>query len=126
VLLVGGPDEAVQLQVEELRHVPEVLADRVDELLRVDATTCGRELDLLPVLVRSGLEEDLPSRQAHVPGQHVGGDARVGVADVRLVVHVVDRGRDLVRALSVVERRGGRPVQRTERRTVRVPMFRRG
>ena len=52
-------------------------------------------LDLLAVLVGAGEEEDLAAVQAHEAGQRVAGERGVGVADMRGVVDVVDRRRDV-------------------------------
>ena len=57
------------------------------------SAACG---DRLAVLVGAGEEEDILAALAHVAREHVGGDRRVGVAEVRLAVHVVDGRRDVV------------------------------
>ena len=51
--------------------------------------------DRLAVLVGAGQEEDVLAALAHVPGEDVGGDRRVGVPQVGLAVDVVDRGGDV-------------------------------
>ena len=53
----------------------------------------GRPLHLEAVLVGAGEEEGVVAEQPVPPGQGVGGDRRVGVADVGHVVDVVDRRR---------------------------------
>ena len=52
-------------------------------------------LDLLPVFVGPGQEEDFLAGQFLEAGQGVGDDGRVGVPDVGHVVHVVDRRGDI-------------------------------
>ena len=47
--------------------------------------------DRLPVLVGAGQEEHVLAALAHVPGEDVGADRRVRMAEVGLGVHVVDR-----------------------------------
>ena len=66
------------------------------------ASSCGEipsrsaaMLDRLAVLVGAGEEEDVLPPLAHVAREHVGRDRRVGVAEVRLGVDVVDRGGDV-------------------------------
>ena len=54
-----------------------------------------RLLDLLAVLVRPGQEEHLAPFEPRPARHHVGGDARVGVADMGSAVDVVDRRRDV-------------------------------
>src|SRR5204862_250533 len=51
----------------------------------------GRALDLQAVLVGTGEEPDVVTDQTVPTGDRIGGDGRVGVADVGRVVHVVDR-----------------------------------
>ena len=72
------------LETFELRQQRlEALGVAVGELLRRDALALGRQRDRLAVLVGAGEEEDVLPALAHVPGQHVGGDRRVGVPEVR-------------------------------------------
>ena len=66
----------------------------------------GRLRDRLAVLVGAREEEDVLAALAHVPREHVGGDRRVRVAEVRLAVHVVDRGGDVVRHPTIDSTRG--------------------
>ena len=51
--------------------------------------------DRLAVLVGAGEEEHVLAALAHVAREHVGGDRRVRVAEVRLRVDVVDRRGDV-------------------------------
>ena len=61
----------------------------------VDPLALGRQRDRLAVLVGAGEEEDVLAALAHVAGEDVGGDRRVGVAEVGLGVDVVDRRGDV-------------------------------
>ena len=78
----------------------------------LSTSSCGlipslrRHLDRLPVLIGPGQEENVLPPLAHVAGEHVGGQRRVGVAEVRLGVDVVDRGGDVI-----AHRRASRPVR---------------
>ena len=67
----------------------------VHVLLRGEPALLRRLGDLGAVLVGAGEEEDVLAPLAVVPRQHVGGDGRVGVAVVRLAVHVVDGSGDV-------------------------------
>ena len=95
VARVGRADEEVVGGLEPRQQRHEVLDVAVAELLRRDALSFGGERDRLAVLVGAGEEEDLLAALAHVAGQHVGGDRRVRVAEVRRRVHVVDRRGDV-------------------------------
>ena len=52
-------------------------------------------LNLLAMFVEPGEKEHVTSTQPPVARQHVGGNGGVGVSDMRHVVHVVDRRRDV-------------------------------
>ena len=67
----------------------------VHVLLGGNATLAGGLLHLLSVLVRAGEEEHFLPFQAMVTRGHIGGDGGVGVADVRHIVDVVNRGGDV-------------------------------
>src|SRR5262245_29510430 len=90
-----GADEVVVRDEEagvELEVVPD---DLVGELDLADAPLRGAALHLLPVLVRPRQEPDVFAEKAVVPRDRVRDDGRIHVADVRAVVHVVDRRRDV-------------------------------
>ena len=96
VARVGGADEEVVGGVDDRHQRLELGRVAVGQLLRRDPLALGRGLDRLAVLVGAGEEEDVLATLAHVAGQHVGGHRRVGVAEVRLGVDVVDRRGDVV------------------------------
>ena len=73
----------------------EALGVLVGQLLWRDALGAGRIGDGLAVLVGAGQEEDLLAALAVVAREHVGGDRRVRVAEVRRRIDVVDRRRDV-------------------------------
>ena len=79
---LGGADEVVVGDVEQLPGLAEPLAGAVGVLPGRDAVGLGRPLHLEAVLVGAGEEEDVVAEQAVPAGQGVGGDRRVGVADV--------------------------------------------
>ena len=107
MLGVGGADEEVVRGVDLLHHLLEVHDVAVGQLARRDPLALGDVGDRLAVLVGAGQEEDVLAALAHVPREHVGGDRRVRVAEVRLGVDVVDRGGDVEahgRALTIGRR----------------------
>ena len=69
--------------------------DLVGELLGRDAGGGGGALDFLAVLVGAGEEEGVVAEEAVAAGEDVRDDGRVGVADVRARVDVVDRGGEV-------------------------------
>ena len=93
---LGRADEVVVAEVHRLDEVAERLADLVGEGLRRQAGRRRRLLDLLAVLVGAGQEVDVAAVEPHEAGQHVAGERRVGVPDMRHVVHVVDRRGDVI------------------------------
>ena len=66
------------------------------------------------MFVSTTQKEHLPPTETHEASDDVAGDAGVGVADVRLVVDVVDGRRNLEGTLAVVEGGGGRTRDRGE------------
>ena len=93
---LGRADEIVIGQAHRLAQIAEALRDPVDEGLRVLARRDRRLLDLLAVLVGAGQEHDVAAVEPHEPRQRVARNRRVDVADVRHVVDVVNRRRDVV------------------------------
>ena len=91
VALVARADEEVRLGVQARREVAPDLGDLVDVVLRVEALALSDPPDLRRVLVDAGEEERLLAALAMMPREDVRRDRRVRVADVGLVVHVVDR-----------------------------------
>ena len=97
VPVVARPDEEVVGDVEAGGERPPRLDDAVDVLLRGEALLRGDPRDLRRVLVHAGEEERLTSALPLMASEHVRGHGRVGVADVRRRVDVVDRRGDVVR-----------------------------
>ena len=92
VPLVGRADEEVVLGVDALGQLsPVLLDDLVDVRLRVEPLLLGDAVHLRGVLVGAGEEEGLLAALLVVPDEHVRGDRRVRVPDVRARVDVVDR-----------------------------------
>jgi len=60
--------------------------------LGIHAPAPGRLLHLLTMLVGAGEEKGLYTAQPGIAGQHIGQDGGVGMAQVGLVVDVVDGG----------------------------------
>ena len=92
---LGGADEVIVADVQLVPHCREPGRELIGPLLGGDAMLLGGPGDLLTVLVRARQEEDVITGQPVPAGQRIGIDRGVGVADVRGVVDVVDRGRDV-------------------------------
>ncbi len=95
VLGVRRADEEVVGGAELGHQRLEPLGVAVGQLLGLQPLGAGGIGHRLAVLVGPGEEEHLLAPLAHVPGQHVGGDGRVGVAQVGLRVDVIDGGGDV-------------------------------
>ena len=92
---LGGADEVVVADVQQLPGLAVAGAGDVGLLLGAEAVLLGGPGHLQAVLVGPGQEEDVLAEQPVPPGQAVGDDRGVGVADVGRVVDVVDRRRDV-------------------------------
>ncbi len=83
-------DVEVVADAQPFPDLGEARAQLVAVFLRAHAPLLGRLLHLLAVLVRAGQKERRVPEQAVVAREHVGQHRRVGVAQVRLVVDVVN------------------------------------
>ena len=91
VAWVGGADEVVVTRLD-LRHQRlKASGVLVGKFSRRDTSGVGGKRNRFAVLVGAGQKEDVLAALAHVTGEHVGGDRRVRMTQVRLGVYVVDR-----------------------------------
>ena len=88
-------DKVVVRQVHDVREGPKVAGNPVAESLCFDAGQFGRFVDLLAVLVGPGQKHDIEAIEPLEAGDYVAGKRCIGVTDVRHVVDVVDRRRDV-------------------------------
>src|SRR5215831_20264199 len=95
VSLVGRPNEEVVLRIDPARQLSPVFGDPVDVGLGVEALLLRDAVHLRRMLVRAGEEERLLSALAVVPNEHVRGNRRVRVPDMRRRVDVIDRCRQV-------------------------------
>ena len=96
VALLGGADEVVVVDVQQVGRLAKPQAVAVGEGLGLDALGLGRLLVLQPVLVGAGDEAHVVAEQAVPAGHGIADDHLVGVADVGRVVDVHDRRRQVV------------------------------
>mgnify|MGYP000863211331 CR=1 FL=1 len=92
---VGGADEGVVGNVQPIPEVCKLRCEAVAVRLGIDAGLRGGLLHFLSVFVETGQEKYVASTQSPVAREHIGGDGGVGMTDVRHVVDVVDRCRDV-------------------------------
>ena len=97
VARLGGADEVVVGEAEASHSARNSPAMAVAKLLRRAAGQLGGALDLLPVFVGAGEEPGIDAERPLAPRDGVAHDGRVGVAQVRPRIHVVD-GRGEVEA----------------------------
>ena len=91
MLLVAGADEEVVARLELRHQRAETLGVLIGQRLRLNSLCGGGQRDRLAVLVGAGQKEDVVAALAVMAGEHVGGDRRVGMPQVRGSVDVVDR-----------------------------------
>ena len=63
--------------------------------LRVDACLGRGLLNFLSMFIEPGEKEDVASSQAPLASKDVGSHGGIGVSDMRYIVHVIDRRRDV-------------------------------
>ena len=95
--LFGGVDEVVVRAVERLHHRLEARHVAVAQLAGGQALLGGGLLHLLAVLVGAGQEIDVVAVEPLEPGNGVGRDRLIGVADMRHAVRVGNGGGDVKR-----------------------------
>ena len=91
----GRADEVVVGDVQPVPGVSELGCDRIGERLRIEPGGIGGLLDFLTMFVRSGQELDVVTHQSVPTCQCITDDRRVGVPQVGLGIHVVDRCCDV-------------------------------
>ena len=97
-LLVARGRGADEIVVGETHAIPErakLGGDFIGELLRRFVGGLGGAFDFLSVLVGAGQEPGIIAQHAMTAGDGVASDGRVSMADVRMRVDVIDRGRDV-------------------------------
>src|SRR5262249_44460072 len=94
VARLGGADEVVVADIELPGHLAESRRNSVGKLLRRDAGRARRLLDLLAMFIGAGQEPDATPIEPHESRQHIAGYRRIGMAQVRQVVDIIDRRGD--------------------------------
>ena len=97
VPVVARPDEEVVRDAEAGGERPPRLHDPVDVRLGRESLLVGHPRDLRRMLVDPGEQERVTAALPLMTSEHVRRDRRVGMADVRRRVDVVDRGCQVVR-----------------------------
>ena len=95
VVVIGGADEAVVADVQQLPQVLDRGNDLVHIFLGGNTGVGGLVLDLLAVLVGAGQEHDVVALHPLEACQCVAGHGGVAVADVQLVAGIINRCGDV-------------------------------
>ena len=97
VALFGGTNEVVVAQPQLVPQPAKLARNRRGKLRGRAVRQSSRPLDLLPVLVRASEKPGFDAQSALAPRNGVADDGRVGVAQVRPRIHVVN-GRGQIKA----------------------------
>ena len=89
------PHEVVVRNVQALPELLKLRRELVAMRLRRDAPLRSGLLNFLAVFVEAGEEKDVVAFETLVAGQHICRNRRVGMADVRDIVDVVNGSRDV-------------------------------
>ncbi len=88
-------DEVIWRQSHPLPKLAKLCRNLVGELLWRLARSLGRPFDLLTVLVRARKKPRVFAQHPVPPRDHVAGERRVGMPDMRMRVNVIDRSRNI-------------------------------
>jgi hypothetical protein len=95
VALLGRADDVVGARLQRLAHGGELRGGSIGKRLRREPLARGGLLHFQAVLVHAGDEQSLAPVQPHETLDRIGGDALVGMPDVRRAVGVGNRGGDV-------------------------------
>ena len=101
VLNLRGSDEGIIGNIEAFPELLKLWGEFVAVGLWIDTGLRGSLLDLLTMFIKTGEEEDIASAEAPIACKYICGNGGVGVTDVRHIVDVIDRGRDVEPVLVV-------------------------
>ncbi len=94
--LFGGTDEILVIDVNGLKQRQPGLSHKfVSPALRIGVVSKSRSQHLLAVLIGSGQKIGALTALCVPPGQNIRRHFGVGVTDVRSIVHIEDRGRNV-------------------------------
>ena len=92
---LGGADKIVIRQLQFFYKRLPVGGERIAIFLRIFLLRERRLLDFLAVFVEAGQKKNFLSQAAPCAGDDIGDDFFVGVAEVRLAVHIINRRGDV-------------------------------
>ena len=92
----GGTDEIAVFDPEFLPEFLEADHGLIAVFQRGHIAFGGRLFDFLTVFVGAGQEVGIFPEQRMETGQDIRQHGRVGVTDMRLVIHIIDRSRDII------------------------------
>ena len=88
MIRIGCPHKFIVGRIHQIPDFLDLPCDLIDKLLRRYACGFGFVFDLLTVFIGSGLEENIVSQHSLIPGNAVGQNNFIGIADVRLARRV--------------------------------------
>ena len=92
----GGANEIVICRIDSLQYwQPLVLDQVIDPLLRGYSPGICRPLHFGAVLINPGKEPHLFTALAMPTGQNIASGGRIGMTDVRRIIYVIDRCRQI-------------------------------
>ena len=89
-------DKIIIGEVQRRGEVSEILAYIISKSFRVNALVFCRFLNLLAMLIGSGEEHDIKPVQTLEPRQHITGQRCIGMPDMWLVIHIVNRCGEVI------------------------------
>ena len=94
--LFGGADEIVILKIHHAQQVTKILRDLIGKGLRIDPGGTRRGCHFLAVFVGAGQEFYIIPIEPLKTRQHITRKRRVGMPDMRGIIHIIDRRRNII------------------------------
>ena len=91
-----GADEIVIGKIHVSGQIAEVLRYLIGKCLRINAFGRSRFIDFLTVFISTGQEHHIKTVKALKAGQYVTCQGGIGMANMWLVIDVIDRCRDVI------------------------------
>jgi hypothetical protein len=94
--LFGGANKSIIGKIHHPQQITEILRDTIGKAARVCASFICGFLYFLTMFICTGQKHHIKAIQPFESSQKVAGQRGIGMADMRLVIHIVNRGGKII------------------------------